>query len=179
MPTGNIVQVLQVGVIGLGFLLALMAYRLLSQEMMRDESRPSIMRAIYVFMCFSIVLCGIGVASQFLPSNTTNESPSTKPVNSEPNSLDKATLHLSAGSMTVIPHLNLGVKLSAGENFNEKSREVRLLFSYPKNPLAKITEQNKVDESIVSIQGQWIRPDSKHAIFLGELGEFEVSVTKH
>ncbi len=39
MENLNIVEILQVGVIGLGFLLAFMAYRLLSQEMKLKEPR--------------------------------------------------------------------------------------------------------------------------------------------
>lgn len=91
----------------------------------------------------------------------------------------KNKLHLSAGSMTVIPELNIGVKLSADHNFERKAGGVRLSFSFPKNPLGKITERNKVDESVVSIVPHWIRRDIAQVISLGELGRFEVSVSDH
>lgn len=45
--------------------------------------------------------------------------------------------------------------------------------------LGKITERNKVDESVVSIIPHWIRPDIKNVISLGEIGRFEVYVSDH
>ena len=67
MSNLNIVEILQIGVIGLGFLLALLSYRLLSQEMKLEGLRPQLIRAIYVFMTFSVVLCVIGLVSQLFP----------------------------------------------------------------------------------------------------------------
>jgi len=77
----NIVEILQIGVIGLGFLLALLAYHLLTKEQKQKVPRTNIIRSIYVFMFFSIVLCLIGVFSQARTFYTTNRqnSPSTQP----------------------------------------------------------------------------------------------------
>ena len=62
----NIVEILRIGVIGLGFLLAVLAYRLLTNEQKREEIRPSLIKATYVFMFFSIILSIIGLGSEFL-----------------------------------------------------------------------------------------------------------------
>jgi len=60
----KVVEILQIGVIGLGFLLAFLAYHLLTKEQRQDNPRPIIIRSIHVFMTFSVVLCLIGVLSQ-------------------------------------------------------------------------------------------------------------------
>lgn len=60
----NVVKILQGGVIGLGFLLALLASVRLSQEQKREEVRPDAISAIKWFMGFSITLCFIGLAAQ-------------------------------------------------------------------------------------------------------------------
>ncbi len=60
----NVIEILQIGVIGLGFLLALLAYHLLTKERKLKNPRPLIIRSIYVFMSFSMVLCLVGVLSQ-------------------------------------------------------------------------------------------------------------------
>jgi cytochrome bd-type quinol oxidase subunit 1 len=56
--------ILSYGVIGLGFLLALLAYRLLGREQQKETPRKSILIAIHVFMIFSVVLCLIGFGSE-------------------------------------------------------------------------------------------------------------------
>ena len=65
----NIYDILGYGVIGLGFLLAALAYKLLSEEQ-KKEPRPSIIKAIYTFMVFSVVLCIIGFAAQVFDSDS-------------------------------------------------------------------------------------------------------------
>lgn len=60
----NVVQILQIGVIGLGFLLAVLSYHLLTKEQKQDAPRSVIIKSIYVFMFFSVVLCVIGMFSQ-------------------------------------------------------------------------------------------------------------------
>jgi len=60
----NVVDILQIGVIGLGFLLAVLAYYLLIKEQKQDPPRSAILNSIYVFMFFSILLCVIGMLSQ-------------------------------------------------------------------------------------------------------------------
>ncbi len=69
-------NILSYGVIGLGFLLAFLAYRLLGREQQNTEPRRSILVAIHVFMIFSVVLCIIGFGSEYLrsrPSTATVE----------------------------------------------------------------------------------------------------------
>lgn len=60
----NVVDILQIGVIGLGFLLAVLSYHLLTKEQKQHTPRPNIINSIYVFMGFSLVLCVIGIFSQ-------------------------------------------------------------------------------------------------------------------
>jgi hypothetical protein len=54
----GIVSILGFGAIGLGFLLAYLAYRLLAKDPTRE-------RPIYVYMAFCLVLVGVGAALQF------------------------------------------------------------------------------------------------------------------
>jgi chromosome segregation ATPase len=62
----NIPQVLSYGVIGLGFLLALLAYYLLHKEHGRQRPNKSILKSVYVFMAFSIVLVIAGLSAELL-----------------------------------------------------------------------------------------------------------------
>jgi len=69
-------NILSYGVIGLGFLLAFLAYRLSSKEQERVEPRRSILVTIHVFMIFSIILCMIGFGSEYvrrLPGDDVNQ----------------------------------------------------------------------------------------------------------
>ena len=63
---------LKYGVIGLSFLLAYLSYLLLKSEQNRDVSRPAFITAIYVFIGFSLVLCCIGLFSEFHKGKTQN-----------------------------------------------------------------------------------------------------------
>ncbi len=62
----NVVSILQLGVTGLGFLLALLAYWLLSKEQRQNEPRPSSLQSVRLFMWFSVSLCVIGLVPQVL-----------------------------------------------------------------------------------------------------------------
>ena len=64
-------NILSYGVIGLGFLLAYLAYRLLGREQSNAIPRRSILIAIYVFMVFSVCLCIIGFGSENLRNRPT------------------------------------------------------------------------------------------------------------
>jgi hypothetical protein len=68
-------QVLSYGVMGLGFLLAAMAFLLLVHQKLSSADSKSKERALYGFMLFSIALVGFGLASQWLRS----KAPSTLP----------------------------------------------------------------------------------------------------
>src|SRR5271165_4552849 len=59
-----VVQILQAGVIGLGFLLAVLASVRLEREQRRKEVRPLAVSGIKWFMAFSVTLCLIGLAAQ-------------------------------------------------------------------------------------------------------------------
>ncbi len=59
-------EILGYGVIGLGFLLAFLAYRLLMAEQKRSTVRKNMLTAIKIFMGFSFSLCGLGLASELL-----------------------------------------------------------------------------------------------------------------
>jgi hypothetical protein len=63
----DFVSILQFGAIGLGFLLAFLAYKLLANEQSRDTPRSNIITAIYVFMVFSFLLVILGGSFKALP----------------------------------------------------------------------------------------------------------------
>lgn len=71
----DIVKILGYGVSGLGFLLAFLAYRLLSQAQRNPSPSSHVFRAIYVFMAFSFALCILGLASQFFNGRATSGHP--------------------------------------------------------------------------------------------------------
>ncbi len=71
----NVVSILQLGVTGLGFLLALLAYWLLSKEQGQDKPRPSILQSVRVFMAFSFGLCLIGLVPQVLAAVSARDEP--------------------------------------------------------------------------------------------------------
>ncbi|WP_162600985.1 hypothetical protein [Paraburkholderia sp. C35] len=73
------IEVLKYGVIGLGFLLAYLAYRLLrkEQEQRGDRPRPHLVRAISYFMVFSIVLVGLGFISELFFPHSCDEAVSS------------------------------------------------------------------------------------------------------
>jgi hypothetical protein len=71
MNSLDIVQILRIGVIGLGFFLAYFSYRLLSKEQKKEKPRSSVIRAVYIFMAFSVALCLIGIYSQFIKERKT------------------------------------------------------------------------------------------------------------
>ena len=60
------IKALQLGVIGLGFLLAVLAYNLLRKEQHKANPSPPMLRAILIFEAFSLLLCILGLAAQVL-----------------------------------------------------------------------------------------------------------------
>jgi hypothetical protein len=62
----NVIQVLSLGAIGLGFFLAIFSYRLLSREQDKKEPRPALLRSITLYMAFAIVLVVLGVAGRYI-----------------------------------------------------------------------------------------------------------------
>jgi hypothetical protein len=73
MPV-DVFKILSYGVLGLGFLLALLAYRLLTQEQEKPTERPAMLRSIYIFMVFSLLLCRVGIIGQLIPNKADNQS---------------------------------------------------------------------------------------------------------
>jgi hypothetical protein len=78
----NAFKILSYGVIGLGFLLAWLAYALLTKEQARETARHNILRAIYVFMGFSLLLCGAGIFGQWVHNGPSTHPSSTQQVGS-------------------------------------------------------------------------------------------------
>ena len=54
------------GAAGLGLALAVLAYRLLSQEQSIKQPRPAVVQAIYAFMVFALLLAVAGFVSEYL-----------------------------------------------------------------------------------------------------------------
>src|SRR4051794_16451161 len=68
-------NILSYGVIGLGFLLAFLAYRLLGNEQRKPQASKSILVSIHVFMIFSILLCVLGFASEYFRGGNSSSGP--------------------------------------------------------------------------------------------------------
>lgn len=60
----NVLEILRLGAIGLGFLLALMSYRLLAKEQANAEPRRLILSAIKTYMTFALILAALATASE-------------------------------------------------------------------------------------------------------------------
>jgi hypothetical protein len=63
----EIVEILKLGFGGLAFLLAFLAFSLLSSEQKRNEPRPAQLKAISNYMTFSLLLGAMTVIGPFLP----------------------------------------------------------------------------------------------------------------
>lgn len=79
----DVLKILQIGVVGLGFLLAVLAYLLLTKEQKQDTPRTDILKSIYVFMSFSVVLCIIGGVSQVIDMDKSDRHPAPESVSPE------------------------------------------------------------------------------------------------
>jgi hypothetical protein len=66
MENMDVIKILGYGIIGLGFLLALMAFNLLSKEQKKDEPNEKILASINRFMMFSIALSALGLGSEII-----------------------------------------------------------------------------------------------------------------
>lgn len=55
----GLLEILKLGLVGLAFLFAYLAFMLLRAEQKKEESRPEQMTAIFRFMVFSLVLAGM------------------------------------------------------------------------------------------------------------------------
>lgn len=66
----NIVEILKIGSIGLGFLLALMSYMLIKREQERERPNKSFLNTARTFMLFSILIMLLGIISEFLKTKS-------------------------------------------------------------------------------------------------------------
>ncbi|SEM17409.1 hypothetical protein [Halomonas daqiaonensis] len=64
METLNFVELLSYGAIGLGCILAILAYLLLREEQRQSKPRKPILNSIYVFMGFSLALSVFGFGTE-------------------------------------------------------------------------------------------------------------------
>ena len=64
MESLDFVGILKLGFVGLGFLLAGLAYLLLKAEQKKDQPRPAMITPIYVFMAFALLLSGAAMYLQ-------------------------------------------------------------------------------------------------------------------
>jgi hypothetical protein len=80
MSNVNVVDILRLGAIGLGFLLALMAYRLLAKEQAKEVPREAILLATRSYMLFAIVLVVVAAIAELIkPMTTTTAISDNKP----------------------------------------------------------------------------------------------------
>lgn len=128
----NPYEILSYGVIGLGFLLALFSYRLLSIEQKKENPRRGILKAINTFMAFSIIMCSVGIVGEIVKNN------SDKISSDKTSNLDKRKNGISVQLISARPgNTNIGgSQLSIQEIENLLSNNVQnklseLCFSEP------------------------------------------------
>ncbi len=63
----NVLEILRLGFVGIAFLLAGLAYLLLRREQERAEPRAGMLRPIYGFMVFALVLAAASLYTQTRP----------------------------------------------------------------------------------------------------------------
>lgn len=68
-------EILRYGIIGLGAILAFLAYSLLIQEQRKPKPRRQILTATYIFMAFSLLLIGLGIFSDWSKANKVHIEP--------------------------------------------------------------------------------------------------------
>ena len=134
----NPYQILSYGVIGLGFLLAVLAYRLLSNEQRRDRPRSDILRAANIFMAFSVVLCAIGVGSEWLrkPSDTGSKPPGPTTV------ADVPCLRRNPVKIISIPGRDYNLAQRVRETLEKRGCPVE--GPYPRTDIRESPETNQV-----------------------------------
>lgn len=69
MENLNVLEILKLGAIGLGFLLALLSYRLLVKEQSQTKPREAILNAVRTYMIFAITLVLIASIGEFVNPN--------------------------------------------------------------------------------------------------------------
>jgi hypothetical protein len=62
----DVLEILKLGAIGLGFLLAAMAFILIRREQKRQKPNEGVMRITRIFMTFSLLIMILGIASQLV-----------------------------------------------------------------------------------------------------------------
>ena len=72
MENLNVLEILKLGAIGLGFLLALLSYRLLVKEQSQTEPRESILKAVRTYMIFALTLVLIASIGEFVNPKKTS-----------------------------------------------------------------------------------------------------------
>ena len=73
MGSLDIYKILSYGAIGLGCILALLAYRLLGKEQAMNQPRQQILTSIYVFMVFSLALSITGFIAEYAKDKKISE----------------------------------------------------------------------------------------------------------
>ena len=74
MTNLNVVEILRLGVVGLAFLLAFLAYAILRKEQDLTRPRSMMLAAAYIFMVFSIVMCGLTIFNGIKEKMLANEA---------------------------------------------------------------------------------------------------------
>ena len=62
----NVLEILKIGAIGLGFLLALMSYNLIKKEQEKPKPSTIVLKSAKGFMIFSVILVTLGILSEFI-----------------------------------------------------------------------------------------------------------------
>lgn len=121
MENLDVYKILSYGAIGLGCILAFLAYQLLRKEQDIIQPRQQILTSIYVFMVFSLVLSTIGFVTEYAKDRKISE------IKSQLNSERNKNLEV-ANSLSEV----LRVKEVAALEYNappEIQRHIKLLKS--------------------------------------------------
>lgn len=65
MEAFDVYRILSYGAIGLGFILAFLAFQLLRKEQDKERPRRQMLTSVYLFMLFSLALSAIGFLTEF------------------------------------------------------------------------------------------------------------------
>lgn len=144
MEKFNIFSLLSYGAIGLGCILAVLAYRLLRREQDTKTPRKQILTSIYVFMAFSLALSALGFVGEFFKDSADTES--SNQLESKVSELEKAevkwkeNIKSEEGTITELTN-QLNDKETRLATLQEQFNEFRTLLAKSHGELGKLMEQ--------------------------------------
>ncbi len=150
-------KILEYGIIGLGFLLAFLSFLLLKKAL-NENSKPALIKPIYVFMFFSLALCAVGIIDKFAPASQESSTSYRKEIDdlkkvnneliSELNTIE-ADNNSKQDQITELQDLLPNFKTVQDENFNLISQINALEVEYN----SKQDQINELNDRILRYKG--------------------------